>query len=98
MSDEKAVENHYLHGNLLRAIQAALPQLGKTIDSITIEDLAPVDEFHIGGRQATEHFVEQLNISEEAHVIDVGCGLGGASRFVADRYGSHNGIGGQIDY
>ena len=88
MSDEKAVEQHYLHGNLLRAIQAALPQLGKTIDSITIEDLAPVDEFHIGGRQATEHFVEQLNLSKQAHVIDVGCGLGGASRFVADKYGS----------
>jgi len=89
MSNDRAVSEHYLHGNLLKAIQAAIPRLGKTIDSITIEDLAPVDEFHIGGRQATEHFVGQLNISEQDHILDVGCGLGGASRYVANRYNNH---------
>ena len=89
MSDDKAVSDHYLHGDLLKAIQAALPELGKTIDSVTIEDLAPVDEFHIGGRPATEHFLEQLNFSEQDHILDVGCGLGGASRFVANKYNNH---------
>jgi len=89
MSNDRAVSEHYLHGNLLKAIQAAIPRLGKTIDSITIEDLAPVDEFHIGGRQATEHFVGQLNISEQDHILDVGCGLGGAARYVANRYNNH---------
>ncbi|RKZ43340.1 MAG: SAM-dependent methyltransferase, partial [Gammaproteobacteria bacterium] len=86
MSNYKAVSEHYLHGDLLKAIQTAISELGKTIDSITIEDLAPVDEFHIGGRQATEHFVDQLNFSKQDHVLDVGCGLGGASRYVAHRY------------
>ena len=57
MSSDKEVSKHYEHGQLLKAIQAALPQLGKTIDNLTIEDLAPVDEFHIGGRQATESFL-----------------------------------------
>jgi ubiquinone/menaquinone biosynthesis C-methylase UbiE len=86
MSNDRAVSEHYLHGDLLKAIEAAIPKLGKTIDSITIDDLAPVDEFHIGGRQATEHFLSQLNISEQDHILDVGCGLGGASRYVANRY------------
>jgi len=86
MSSDKAVSEHYLHGDLLNAIQAAITELGKTIDSISIEDLASVDEFHIGGRQATEHFIGQLNFSEQDHVLDVGCGLGGASRYVANRY------------
>ncbi|MCZ6503183.1 MAG: class I SAM-dependent methyltransferase [Gammaproteobacteria bacterium] len=89
MSNDRAVSEHYLHGDLLKAIQAAIPRLGKTLDSITIEDLAPVDEFHIGGRQATEHFVGQLNISEQDHILDVGCGLGGAARYVANRYNNH---------
>ncbi len=86
MSNDKAVSRHYTHGDLLETIQAAIAKLGKTVDSVTIEDLAPVDEFHIGGRQATEHFLSQLNFSEQDHILDVGCGLGGASRFVADKY------------
>jgi len=86
MSNDKAVSDHYLHGDLLNTIQAAITKLGKTTDSVTLEDLAPVDEFHIGGRVATEHFLAQLNFSHQTHVLDVGCGLGGASRFVANKY------------
>ncbi|WP_114326353.1 class I SAM-dependent methyltransferase [Candidatus Colwellia aromaticivorans] len=86
MSSDKAVSEHYVHGDLLKAIQAALPKLGKTTDTITIEDLAPIDEFHIGGRQATENFLSQLNFSEKEHLLDVGCGLGGASRYISNKY------------
>lgn len=86
MSNDKAVSEHYIHGNLLKAIEAALPEIGKTTENITIEDLAPIDEFHIGGRQATENFLGQLNFSEQEHLLDVGCGLGGASRYIAKKY------------
>jgi ubiquinone/menaquinone biosynthesis C-methylase UbiE len=88
MSHEKAVTDNYHHGNLLQAIEDALARLGKTVDTVTIDDLAPVDEFHIGGRLATENLVNQLGVSAESHVLDVGCGLGGASRFVASHHGS----------
>ena len=86
MSYDKSVSDHYLHGYLLKAIEAALPALGKSIETVTIEDLAPVDEFHIGGRQATDNLIEQLNFSEQHHVLDVGCGLGGATRYVANKH------------
>ena len=86
MSYDKSVADHYLHGNLLKAIEAALPDLGKTPETVTIEDLAPVDEFHIGGRQATDNLIDQLNFSAQHHVLDVGCGLGGATRYVANKY------------
>lgn len=88
MADNNDVAEHYTHGNLLEAIQSSLAKLGKTVDEVTIEDLAPVDEFHIGGRQATEDFFNQLDFSEQDHILDVGCGLGGASRFVASKYGN----------
>jgi len=86
MQNDKAVAEHYFHGDLLNAIQAAVARLGKTIDSVTIDDLAPVDEFHIGGRLATEKFLSQLNFSQQDHILDVGCGLGGAARYVANKY------------
>ena len=86
MANDKEVQEHYLHGDLLGSIQTALETLGKTVDSVTIDDLAPVDEFHIGGRQATNNFLSQLNFSAQSHILDVGCGLGGAARFVVDKY------------
>ncbi len=81
------ISNHYTHGSLVAAIRSGIGSLGKTINSITVDDLAPIDEFHIGGRQATEDFLGQLDLSPEKHVLDVGCGLGGAVRFTASRYG-----------
>jgi hypothetical protein len=38
---------------LLTAIEAGLEALGKTTSNVTIDDLGPVDEIHIGGRAAT---------------------------------------------
>jgi ubiquinone/menaquinone biosynthesis C-methylase UbiE len=88
MPDHRSVSQHYTHGNLLDAIRAGIAALGKTSDDITVDDLSPVDEFHIGGRKASEEFLSQLGFSPENHVLDVGCGLGGAARFVASRYRS----------
>ena len=89
MSYDKSVSDHYLHGNLLNAIEKALPALGKTIETVTIEELAAVDEFHIGGRLATEHILKQLNLSKPGYLLDVGCGLGGAARFIASKHKHH---------
>ncbi len=87
MSEDHAVAGHYTHGSLLAAIEEALEALGKTPETVSVDDLAPVDEFHIGGREASEHFLSQLPLDAETLVLDVGCGLGGASRFAASRFG-----------
>jgi ubiquinone/menaquinone biosynthesis C-methylase UbiE len=84
---QRDVSDHYTRGNLVAAIRGGVEALGKTINSVTIDDLAPVDEYHIGGRQASKDFLSQLNLTPEKHVLDVGCGLGGPARFVATRYG-----------
>jgi ubiquinone/menaquinone biosynthesis C-methylase UbiE len=86
LPDPDLVAHHYTHGDLLDAIRAGLQRLGKSPDTVSVEDLAPVDEFHIGGRAATEALFSQIEIDPSDHVLDVGCGLGGASRFVASRY------------
>jgi len=87
MPNIDTVATHYTHGALLRAILDGVQRLGKSPDTVTVEDLGPVDEFHIGGRVATKSFLDQLEIAADDHVLDVGCGLGGASRFAAQQYG-----------
>lgn len=79
--------DHYSRGDLLDAIAAGVEAIGKTTDTVTVDDLAPVDEFHIGGRVASEDFISQLSIDAAHHVLDVGCGLGGTSRFIANSTG-----------
>jgi cyclopropane fatty-acyl-phospholipid synthase-like methyltransferase len=88
MPNQGDVSKHYTHGGLVEAIRVGIASLGKTAETVTVDDLAPVDEFHIGGRRASEEFLAQLGLSAQMHVLDVGCGLGGAARFVASRCGS----------
>jgi ubiquinone/menaquinone biosynthesis C-methylase UbiE len=88
MTAHTEISKHYRHGDLVEAIRAGVAAQGKTLANVTIDDLAAIDEFHIGGRKATEEFLDQLAFTAAMNVLDVGCGLGGAARFVADRYGS----------
>lgn len=88
MSEDSAVASHYTHGSLLDAIRAGVEGNGKAPETVSVHDLGPVEEFHIGGRAATESFLDRLDLASSDNVLDVGCGLGGSSRFVAEHYGS----------
>lgn len=88
MTGSREVADHYTHGALLDAISAGIEASGKTHQTVTIDDLGAVDEFHIGGRTASIEFLDQLSLSGQSRVLDVGCGLGGPARFTADRYGA----------
>ncbi|MCD8519740.1 MAG: class I SAM-dependent methyltransferase [Alphaproteobacteria bacterium] len=44
------------------------------------------DHMHIGGKKATAHFAEKMAFKKGESVLDVGCGLGGPARFVAENY------------
>ena len=81
------VEHHYTRQDLGEIILAALKQAGKDVDQLTPDDLAPVDEFHGGQRQATVRLADLLGLDGSERVLDVGSGIGGPSRFLASRYG-----------
>ena len=86
MSIETQVSAHYTHGDLLNAIDAALAKAGKNPAAPSLEDLAPVDEFHVRGRDATAELGAHLGLRPDHAVLDVGSGLGGASRLLSSAY------------
>jgi SAM-dependent methyltransferase len=89
MTVDRSITQHYAHGDLENSILEALAVMGKNLEKLTIEDLAPVDEFHIGGRRATAEFLGHLELKAGMRVLDIGSGLGGPARFAAQTYGCH---------
>ena len=88
MSDiEARIDKHYGRGWIMQKIEAGLRAAGKDLDSLTVDDFAPIDEFHTRGRESTLEVAGLANLRSSDLVVDVGCGLGGTARFLADRYG-----------
>ena len=87
MEIEQAIARHYAHGSLEEAILNALAAAGKDVNHLSLKDLAPVDEFHIGGRPATIEFAAQFGAQPGMRLLDIGCGLGGAARYFAHEKG-----------
>jgi len=88
MTDQSQdVARHYGKGGLLDRMLAALRQAGKDLDRLTIDDLAPIDEFHSRRRTATAELGALLAPTGSDRVIDIGSGVGGPSRYLAATYG-----------
>lgn len=76
-------------GSLVAAIGSALEAAGLNRATLRPADLAPIDEFHIRGRAASLEIVTALGLTADAHVLDLGSGLGGPARTVAEVTGCH---------
>jgi ubiquinone/menaquinone biosynthesis C-methylase UbiE len=83
----QVVADHYRRRALGDVILRALKETGKDIEHLTPDDLAPVDEFHSGGRNATVRLAQLAEIDGSQRVLDVGCGIGGPSRYLASKFG-----------
>lgn len=79
----QAIDGHYGFGGILDQILAALVQAGKNTESLSPDDLAPVDEFHTRGRDSTRELMTMAELQPSHEVLDVGCGLGGSARHIA---------------
>lgn len=84
---ERTVASHYGDGDLWTRIRAGLEAAGVPLDPLHPDDLASVDEFHIGGRKATARAVSRMALRPDQHVLDVGCGIGGTARHLATQVG-----------
>jgi len=84
------VQAHYGGGSdLANLIAQRLQAVGKDVGNLITTDLSTVDEFHIRGRKATLELGRQMNLSEDSEVLDIGSGLGGPARTLAEEYRCH---------
>jgi ubiquinone/menaquinone biosynthesis C-methylase UbiE len=84
---EETLEAHYSQEDLGVNILRALEEAGKDVNALTVEDLAPIEEFHMGGRKRTLELARLAELSEGMQVVDVGCGIGGPARALAHYFG-----------
>lgn len=84
--DEKAINNHYGISGILDSILDALETSGKNLQSLELNDLSPIDEFHTRGKESTIEIANLAQLQSHHMVLDVGCGLGGSARYIAKQY------------
>jgi len=87
MSTEAKVAGHYGRGQLEEMILAAVAREGKDPEKLTAVDLAAVDEFHVGGLEATQELAKQMELRAGLRLLDVGSGIGGPARYFAAEHG-----------
>ena len=83
LSYSENIENHYLVNNLYDNILEKLQSIGVDINEVKRTDLSSVDEFHVRGLEVSKELAQQIT-SSNLKVLDVGCGLGGPARMLAD--------------
>jgi MPBQ/MSBQ methyltransferase len=77
----------YAAPGLSERILAGLGAAGKETDALRPDDLAPVDQFHIGGRAATLALAARAGLTSGMRILDVGGGIGGPARTLARAIG-----------
>lgn len=80
------IERHYAQPSRVDAVLAVVDAMNPAGRLRTV-DLAPLDQFHAGGLEATRQLAALAGIGPDQHVLDVGSGVGGPARFLAETHG-----------
>lgn len=78
---------HYSAVGLTGRIQSALAAIAPESQTLTVAQLAPLDQFHLRGILATSELASATGIEPSTRVLDLGCGIGGPARYLAATFG-----------
>ncbi len=81
---ESLAKAHYGHFGQRESLFATLAKKGLCHQGVQPEQLAAFDQFHTGGAVATHRLINVLAARPSDHILDLGCGLGGPARMLAD--------------
>jgi SAM-dependent methyltransferase len=81
------VREHYSPTDLTGRIRSALTPIAPEGQTLTIAQLAPLDQFHTRGILATAELAGAAELDPSTRVLDLGCGIGGPARYLAATFG-----------
>jgi len=88
MNDSLNIKSMKLYNNVDRIFNE-LREIGKSTSStLLVEDLTKFDQLHYHGTDAIDIFIEKLEINEKTKILDVGSGIGGPARYIANKTGA----------
>ncbi len=86
---EAGIKSMKLYSHLERVSNELIAAGSDPDGPLTVDELSPFDNLHYHGTEAVAHAIQALNLTAGVHVAEVGSGLGGPARFLADRSGCH---------
>lgn len=84
---DQQITRHYNRGDLLARLNAALTADGVDPNHPSIQTLAPYDQFHGRGLEATVDIAGLMQAGPGDHILDIGSGIGGPARYFANHFG-----------
>lgn len=84
---ESAIARDYGEAGLGERILTRLQSFGIDTENLTQEILAEVDHIHGGGYANTIDHTSLVRLEPGMAVLDIGCGIGGPSRYFANAFG-----------
>ena len=79
-----SVAQHYGNDGIVSRIVSALADAGFDTNDLEPNVFAGADEFHIGGHKGSEYVAKALDIEPGQRLLDIGSGIGGPARFIAN--------------
>jgi ubiquinone/menaquinone biosynthesis C-methylase UbiE len=79
------IKKQYYKADLFEEICEKLEQQGVDLNHVSRSDISGVDEFHVRGSEVSNELTNEIYLTG-AKVLDVGCGLGGPCRMLADKF------------
>ena len=76
--------------NKVERILTELHALGIDDDApLSVDDLTPFDQYHYFGTEAVDHAARSIGLDADMRVLEVGSGIGGPARHLADTVKCH---------
>lgn len=89
MNTEQQVTRHYGSAGIAARVLATLREVHGADAPVTVDALAPLDQFHGRGPLATRELVALLKPQAGEHLLDIGSGIGGPARWIAAKFDCH---------